>query len=128
MKKELYTEILESTFLPFINSVYPTQHRFMQDNDPTQVSCHSQHWLAENNICWWRTPPESPDLNPIENVWHKLKEYICHEIKPLNKDELVNGIQKFWTTVTVEKCKRYIGHLRKVIPRVIELEGQATSY
>ena len=128
MKKELYTEILESTLLPFIHSVYPTQHRFMQDNDPKYVSGHTRCWLAQNGICWWRTPPESPDLNPIENVWHELKEYIHREIKPLNKDQLVNGILEFWRTVTVEKCRKYIGHLRKVIPRVIELEGQATGY
>ena len=31
-------------------------------------------------------------------------------------------------SVTVEKCNRYINHVRKVIPRVIELEGQATGY
>ena len=38
------------------------------------------------------TPPESPDLNPIENVWHELKEYLRQEIKPTNKSELIDGI------------------------------------
>ena len=128
MKKELYTEILDSTLLPFIQSVCPTQHRFMQDNDPKHVAGHTQRWLAEKGINWWRTPAESPDLNAIENLWHELKEYIRREVKPLNKQELVNGILAFWRTVTVEKCRKYIGHLRKVIPRVIELEGQATGY
>ena len=28
--------------------------------------------------------------------------------KPRTKDELVDGISKFWETVTVEKCNRYI--------------------
>ena len=52
MKKELCTEILESTLLPFIHSVYPTQHCFMQDNDPKHVSGHTQCWSAENGIHW----------------------------------------------------------------------------
>ena len=44
------------------------------------------------------------------------------------KSELVDGIVQFWETVSVEKCRKYIRHLRKVIPRVIELEGGATGY
>ena len=39
-----------------------------------------------------------------------------------------HGIIRFWETVTVEKCNKYINHLNKVIPRVIELEGAATGY
>ena len=50
------------------------------------------------------------------------------KIKPRTKDELVDGINKFWETVTVEKCNRYISHLKKVIPKVIELNGEPTGY
>ena len=67
-------------------------------------------------------------MNPIENLWHELKEYLRREIKPTTKQALVDGIQKFWETVDVAKCKRYIGHLKKVLPCVIELDGQATGY
>jgi hypothetical protein len=50
------------------------------------------------------------------------------EIKPKTKDELVQGILSFWRTVTVDKCTRYISHLKKVIPRIVELNGDATGY
>ena len=30
--------------------------------------------------------------------------------------------------VTVEKCRKYIGHLKKVVPKVIALEGGPTGY
>ena len=49
-------------------------------------------------------------------------------MKPRTKQELVDGILKFWETVSIEKCNRYINHLNKVIPKVIELEGAATGY
>ena len=69
-----------------------------------------------------------PDLNPTENLGNELKEFIRRETKPKTKKELIKGIDAFWGSVTVEKCNRYINYLRKVIPHVIELEGQVTGY
>ena len=74
------------------------------------------------------TLPESPDMNPIENLWHELKEYVRREVKPKSKEELITGIKAFQVTVTVEKCQMYIGHLRKVISEGIFCEGSATGY
>ena len=79
-------------------------------------------------MCVWKTPAESPDCNPIENIWRELKEYMQREVKPKTKEQLVQGIQEFCPTVDIHKCQKYIRHLRKVIPRVIELKGDATGY
>ena len=130
MAAPLYCEILQRTLLPFIHEKFPppSTHRFMQDNDPKHTSRAAQDFYARSGINWWRTPPESPDLNPIENLWHELKEYIRREIKPKTKQELVNGITRFWTTVDIHKCRRYIHHLDKVLPKVIEKSGDATGY
>ena len=73
-------------------------------------------FIKDNGINYWPTPAESPDMNPIENLWHKLKNVLRTVVKPKNKEELVSGIQTFWDTVTAEKCRQYIGHLQKVIP------------
>ena len=127
MNAPLYVDILSGTLLPFIKDM--SHHRFMQDNDPKHTSCYAGRFMEQNGINWWRTPPESPDssdLNPIENLWHELKEYIRRVVKPKVKQELLDGIQEFWKTVTVDKCRRYIGHLKTVIPKVIELEGEAS--
>ena len=128
MKKELYIEILEEALLPFIHSTYPDGHKLMQDNDPKHTSLYARTWMEENEVVWWKTPPESPDLNPIENIWHELKEFIRREVKPKVKEELIEGIAAFWRTVDVSKCNKYINHLRKVIPKVIEQNGCATGY
>jgi transposase len=127
MKKELFVSILEGTLLPFIKDVYPDSHKLMQDNDPKHTSGHAKEWMDENGVNWWKTPAESPDLNPIENLWHELKEYIRREAKPKTKDQLIQGIEDFWGTVDKNKCLKYIGHLRKGIPKVIEVEGAATG-
>ena len=67
----------------------------MADNDPKHTSRYAQQYLEEKRINWWRTPAESPDLNPIENMWHELKEYIRREVKPKTKEELIDGIDAF---------------------------------
>jgi len=128
MDAPLYLDVLRKGLLPFITKNFPNSHRFMQDNDPKHRSKLAQDFLKDNNINWWKTPPESPDLNPIENLWHEIKEYIRRQVKPKTKEELIDGIKAFWKTVGVSKCTKYIRHLRKVIPKVIEVEGEPTGY
>ena len=67
----------------------------MQDNDPKHTSNLAKQFFARNGINWWWTPPESPDMNRIENLWHELKEYIRSQVKPTTKQELIDGIKKF---------------------------------
>ena len=56
-------------------------------------------------------PPESPNVNLIENMWHEMKEYIRREVKPKVKEDLVEGIVRFWSNVDRRKCNKYIDHL-----------------
>ena len=128
MNAPVYIDILDQALLPFLREVYPEGHRFMQDNDPKHTSKAAQKFMEQNSINWWKTPAESPDCNPIENVWHELKEYLRREVKPKTKKELIDGIKEFWETADRAKCTQYIRHLRKVIPRITELQGDATGY
>ena len=50
-------------------------------------------------------PPELPDLNPIENLWHKIENI---SIKPKSKDKLTQEIIQFWGTVGTAKCMKYM--------------------
>ncbi len=123
-----YVEVLRHGLLPFLLERYPNGHRLMQDNDPKHSSNLAAEFFASEGVNWWKTPAESPDCNPIENMWHELKEYLRREVKPKVKQELIDGIQAFWSTVDITKCRKYIGHLKKVIPRVIEYNGRPTGY
>ncbi len=70
----VYLEILSQTLVPFLLHVYPDGHRFMQEkNDPKHTSRKAQTFFNAN---WWTTPLESPDANPIENLWHELN--VCN--------------------------------------------------
>ena len=69
-------------------------------------------------------------MNPIDGMWHELKFYLETKVKPQTKQELVDGIKKFWRKkVTIEKCNKYINHVvLEVIPDVIAEGGAATKH
>ncbi|CAG2213127.1 unnamed protein product [Mytilus edulis] len=128
MDSVFYQEILNEQLLPFIQEKYPNGHRLVQDNDPKHVSRSTKQWMQDNNVNHWVTPPESPDLNPIENIWAALKFHIRRRVKPSNQQELLDGIQEYWNNLSAETCCSYINHLYKVLPKVLDVDGNATGY
>ena len=41
-----------------------------------------------NKVNWWKSPAESPDLNPIEKVWGSMKTYLRDKHKPKKGQEI----------------------------------------
>ena len=85
-------------------------------------------FLKNEKVIYWPTPPESPDLNPIECVWHEMKHHLRKYVKPKTKTELEQGIYDFWATMTPAKCSKYISHLKKVVPEVVKRNGRASGF
>uniref|UniRef100_A0A1X7UDF4 Tc1-like transposase DDE domain-containing protein n=1 Tax=Amphimedon queenslandica TaxID=400682 RepID=A0A1X7UDF4_AMPQE len=109
--------VFKAELLPYINNI-DNNVRLLQDNDPKHMSKRVREWLEANDINWWLTPPESPNIEPFENFWHDLKEYLRRVVKPKTKHELVTAVFQFWDIVDINKCRKYIKHLRKVIPKI----------
>ena len=65
MNATKYGDILAAALVPFIREKYPNQHRLFQDNDPKHTSKYIQNFFATNNINWWKSPAETPDLNSL---------------------------------------------------------------
>lgn len=128
MNAPRYGKILEAGLVPFIRTCYPDGHRLQQDNDPKHASKYINRLFKFHGIYWWKTPPESPDLNPIEDCWGSLKQYLHTFYKPTNLEELMDGIEQLWLSLTPEICTKYIQHLHKVIPKVIEVNGNPSGY
>jgi hypothetical protein len=129
MKAPFFQEsILGAAFKPFVDEHYPDHHRLFQDNDPKHTARTTRQYMEDNGINWWKSPASSPDINPIENLWHEMKLHICKNVKPKTKDELIAGVLEFWETVDEAKCRRYIDHMKVVIPKVVEVEGRASGY
>ena len=123
-----FSEILDASLVPFIAECFPDGHRFQMDNDPKHRSSHIEGYFETHHTNWWATPPESPDLNPIENLWGSLKQFLRTTHKPKTLSELKEGVLKFWRSLTPEICRKYIGYLHKVMPKVVAVEGNPSGY
>lgn len=131
INSQIYIDILRKGLIPFITKHFTDRsYIFQADSAPVHKSNETMRFITENNLnytpIFW--PPESPDLNAIENVWHEMKEYLRGTAKPNNLAELIQGILTFWSTVTPAKCRKYMRHIAKVIPPVLENKGGPTLH
>ena len=63
-----FQNYLSVSILPFVRSKLPYGHKFFMDNDPKHTSQSTKQFMLLNNINHFETPPQSPDLMPIEMV------------------------------------------------------------
>ena len=59
------------------------------DNARPHLSRFTRNFLTTHNNYHVKSPAQSPDINPIEMVWHDLKKYISEITKPGNETELI---------------------------------------
>jgi hypothetical protein len=71
-------QVLKGPFLPFYRQMKRQRpnFRFQQDGMASHCAKATQKWLTDHNIIIFPHPPTSPDLSPIEPVWHILKKHI----------------------------------------------------
>ena len=72
-------------------------------------------------------PPQSPDLNPIEQLWDYLDtEVRKHHIS--SKDNLWNTRVKSWNGISKEIFAKYINTMPARCQAVIDAKGGHTKY
>ncbi len=84
MNSAVYQKILKDNVRPSVRDLKLKRTWVLQqDNDPKHTSKSTSEWLKKNKMKTLEWPSESPDLNPIEMLWHDLKK-VVHARKPSN--------------------------------------------
>ncbi|KAI4900839.1 hypothetical protein NFI96_029988, partial [Prochilodus magdalenae] len=97
----MYWEILGNNLLP---SVRPLKMGrgwvFQHDNDPKHTARITKEWLRKKHIKVPEWPSQSPDLNPIEDLWRELKLCVSQR-QPRNLADLEKICVEEWACCSV---------------------------
>ena len=72
-------------------------------------------------------PAQSPDLNPIENLWAELNR-ITAEHKPKNEDELFKDLKRGWESLSLKYLHSLIESMPRRCKAVLKVKGMPTKY
>jgi len=110
---------------------------FMQDNAPCHKAHHVVEFLQENHVPIMKWPAQSPDLNPLENLWPDFKarfhkrflELFNHPSKSLEaRYRYSEVLQEVWYTQGIELVTKLIESMPRRCEAVIEAQGGSTQY
>ena len=101
---------------------------FPQDNATCHTAQSTTAWLQRHNITvmgkgvW---PANSPDLNPIENLWSILEEELkCEKKTPQDLPSLEKALQAAWSRIKPETLTNLILSMPDRIKSVIKSRGK----
>lgn len=127
-----YITILNSYLLPFERTVHELTGKpavFQQDNAPIHTAKITKEWFKTNKIVIMDWPANSPDLNPIENLWRQLKDNIqSRSVFPRNIDELKCALKEEWENLDCSHFESVVASMPRRINAVLEAGGGPTKY
>uniref|UniRef100_A0A9J8DLJ4 Tc1-like transposase DDE domain-containing protein n=1 Tax=Cyprinus carpio carpio TaxID=630221 RepID=A0A9J8DLJ4_CYPCA len=123
-----YQEILEHFMLPSAEKLYGDEDFvFQHDLAPAYSAKTTGKWFTDHGITVLNWPANSPDLNPIENLWDIVKRKL-RDARPNTLDELKAAIEASWASITPQQCHRLIASMPRRIEAVISAKGFPTKY
>jgi transposase len=123
---ETYKELLETNLIMEFAGLSNQSLTFQQDNAPVHTAKVVKEFLKESKIKVLEWPPQSPDLNPIENLWAIMKRRISTDVK--NEAELLNEVKNVWSKIEPELLYNLYRSMPARIEEVIRKKGGNTSF
>ncbi len=124
----IYQEILEHFMLPSADQLFKDADLiFQQDSAPAHTTKSTKSWLNDHGVSVLDWPANSPDLNPVENLWGIVKRKMRNK-RPKNADELNATVKETWASIPPQQCHKLITSMPHRIEAVIKAKGAPTKH
>ncbi len=128
VKAAIYQKILEHFMLPSADKLYGDADLiFQQDLAPAHTAKGTKSWFNDHGVTVLDWPANSPDLNPIENLWGIVKRKM-RDTRPNNADELKATVKETCASKPPQQCHKLITSMPRRIEAVIKAKGAPTKY
>ena len=129
MGADEYISTLEEGIVPDIQEIAGNEPWVLaHDGAPSHRAKKTQKWLKDGGfsaLSGW--PPNSPDLNPIENIWGIMKEEIQRQ-EPKTEEETWLAARRSWDAISLEYVRRLLGSWGRRLSAVVKSQGGHTKY
>lgn len=130
LNAEKMNKIYQKALLPSAKQWYFKTNEswiLQEDNDSKHRSRACSEWKAQSGVLTLDWPSQSPDANPIENVWALMKMQL-HRRKPCNLGQLSRQIRNIWRSFPIEYAEKLVESMNRRCQAIIDNAGDWTCY
>lgn len=99
---------------------------FQQDNAPAHTARSTVQFLTTIDVKSLPWSGNSPDINPIENVWSMVAKAADYNVT--NKQQLFDSVRRAWDQVSVEYIRNLYHSMPRRLSEAIRNRGGSTHY
>jgi transposase len=115
--------------LPFLQTFAGGKGTFQHDVAPCHNSKALKKFIQENKVSMLDWPGNSPDINPNENLWIRLKKRLGKMDCSTGERVLTNVIKVWFHDSGVKNiCSKLVESMPKRVQEVILAKGEHISY
>jgi transposase len=124
MNSSKYIEILKSRVLTFPQNYADVKGAFQHDLAPCNKSKAVKKFIQENKISILDWPGNSPDMNPIGNLWNIQKKRLG-KMDCSTEERMVTNMIKVWSHDSGVKniCSKLVESVPEHVQEVIYQKG-----
>lgn len=127
MDKIQYIDILINNLDASFDMMGVENPIFQQDNDPKHTSKYATDFFDMCSFTRLAWPSYSPDLNPIEHLWARIKSQLIG-FKAKNEQELFEKIETLWYAIPAEYCQKMCMSMKQRIKDCLDQNGAPTRW